>query len=212
MSKHAACVAALMFSAAFTHAAAPLNDWASQQRLDVTAPGLVRVALPPETFDAAQASLADLRLLDPTGAEVPYLIERPRATTRTLRPQDGWQVFLEANRTRIEIDVNVRGRLTAIAIDTPASEFLKAASLSDTAGGKARASQFVWSKVSGDDDGTATACQRSIDMFQSLERDQGDQFLARGGGNAQQIDSGGREVGEGAAGRTSALCGGQFGP
>ena len=51
--------------------AAPLNDWPSRQSLEVTAPGLVRVALPAETFDAAQASLADLRLLDPAGAEVP---------------------------------------------------------------------------------------------------------------------------------------------
>ena len=118
--------------------AAPLNDWPSRQSLDVTAPGLVRVALPAETFDAAQASLADLRLLDPAGAEVPYLIERPRATTRTLRPQEGWQVFLEANRTRIEIDVKLSGQLTAIAVETAAPEFLKAASLTGTANGVAR--------------------------------------------------------------------------
>ncbi len=118
--------------------AAPLNDWPSRQSLEVTAPGLVRVALPAETFDAAQASLADLRLLDPAGAEVPYLIERPRATTRTLRPQEGWQVFLEANRTRIEIDVKLSGQLTAIAVETAAPEFLKAASLTGTANGVAR--------------------------------------------------------------------------
>jgi hypothetical protein len=119
--------------------AAPLNDWPSRQRLDVPAPGLVRVAVPPETHDAAQASLADLRLLDPAGAEVPYLIEQPRARTRTLRPQEGWQVFLEANRTRIEIDLNLRGQLTAFSLETPAPEFLKAASLTGTAEGVARA-------------------------------------------------------------------------
>ena len=120
-------------------AAAPLNDWPTRQSLDVTAPGLVRLVLPPETFDAAQASLADLRLLDPASAEVPYLIERPRATTRTLRPQEGWQVLLEGNRTRIEIDLNLRGRLTAISLETPAPEFLKAASLTGTAEGATRA-------------------------------------------------------------------------
>lgn len=118
--------------------AAPLNDWPSRQTLDVPAPGLIRVALPAETFDAAQASLADLRLLDPAGAEVPYLIERPRATIRTLRPKEGWQVFLEANRTRIEIDVKVSGRLTAITLETPAPQFLKAASLTSMADGVAR--------------------------------------------------------------------------
>ena len=118
--------------------AAPLNDWSFRQGIDVTAPGLVRVSLPPETFNAAQASLADVRLIDSAGAEVPYLIERPRAATRTLRPQEGWQVFLEANRTRIEIDVNVRGRLTAISLETPATEFLKSVALTGTAAGTTR--------------------------------------------------------------------------
>jgi Protein of unknown function (DUF3999) len=120
----------------FSHAdAAPLNDWPFRQGLEVTAPGLVRVALPPETFDAAQASLADLRLIDPAGLEVPYLVERPRAVTRMLRPQEGWQVFLEANRTRIEIDVKLRGRLVTLGLESPATEFLKAVSLSGTASG-----------------------------------------------------------------------------
>jgi hypothetical protein len=118
--------------------AAPLNDWPSRQNLDVGASGLVRVTLPPETHDAAQASLADVRLLDPAGAEVPYLFEQPRARTRTLRPQEGWQAFLEANRTRIEIEVNLRGRLTAVNLETPAPEFLKAASLTGTTGGATR--------------------------------------------------------------------------
>ncbi len=133
------CVLALLAVIGIAQAnAAPLNDWPSRQSLDVTAPGLVRVALPAETFDTAQASLADLRLLDPAGAEVPYLIERPRAMARTLRSQEGWQVFLEANRTRIEIDVKLSGRLTAVTLETPASEFLKAASLTGTADGVAR--------------------------------------------------------------------------
>ena len=118
--------------------AAPLNDWPFRQGIDVTAPGLVRVALPPETFNAAQASLADVRLIDPAGTETPYLIERPRAASRTLRPQEGWQVFLEANRTRIEIDVKLRGELTAISLETPATEFLKSVALTGTAAGASR--------------------------------------------------------------------------
>ena len=59
-------------SAWITQAAAPtLNDWPFRQSLDVTAPGLVGLALPPETFDAAQASLADLRLIDPAARKCP---------------------------------------------------------------------------------------------------------------------------------------------
>jgi hypothetical protein len=118
--------------------AAALNDWPSRQSLEVPAPGLVRFAVPSETHDTAQASLGDLRVLDPLGIEVPYLIEQPRARTRTLRPQGGWQAFLEANRTRIEIDVNLSGRLTALGLETPVPEFLKAASLTGTAEGATR--------------------------------------------------------------------------
>lgn len=120
--------------------AATLNDWSSRQTINITEPGLIRVEVPLATFDAAQASLADLRLLDPAGAEVPCLImERPRSVTRTLRPQEGWQVFLEENRTRIEIDLNLRGQLTALSLETPATDFLKAASLSGVAEGSSRA-------------------------------------------------------------------------
>ncbi|MEJ1972818.1 MAG: hypothetical protein WDM96_10255 [Lacunisphaera sp.] len=39
----------------------------------MTAPGLVQVPLPPDTFDAAQPGLADLRLLDPAGPRSPLL-------------------------------------------------------------------------------------------------------------------------------------------
>ena len=47
-------------------------------------------------------------------------------------------MLLEGNRTRIEIDVNLRGRLTAISLETPAPAFLKAASLAGTAEGTTR--------------------------------------------------------------------------
>lgn len=118
--------------------AAPFNDWSSRQELEVTAPGLVRVALSPETFDAAQATLADLRLVDPTGTEVPYRLERPQASSRMLRPADGWQVFLEAGRTRVEMDLRLRGRCTAVVLETPSPEFLKAASMEGTKDGITR--------------------------------------------------------------------------
>lgn len=118
--------------------AASFNDWRFHQELAIAAPGLVRVALPPETFDAAQATLADLRLVDPAGMEVPYRIERPQATSRMLRPTDGWQVFLEASRTRVEIDLRLQGRCAAVMLETPAPEFLKAASMEGTTDGVTR--------------------------------------------------------------------------
>src|SRR5258708_6840345 len=40
------------------------------------AAGPANLALPAATFDVAQASLADLRLIDASGQEVPYLLDR----------------------------------------------------------------------------------------------------------------------------------------
>src|SRR6202022_4183304 len=53
------------------------NEWRQSQALDVPHHGLVRVNLPAATLDVAQPGLEDLRLVDQTGNQVPYLIERP---------------------------------------------------------------------------------------------------------------------------------------
>ena len=52
------------------------NEWRNAQTLEVPAKGLVRVSVPTATLDAAQPGLEDLRIVDPTGNQVPYLIER----------------------------------------------------------------------------------------------------------------------------------------
>ena len=49
---------------------------ARYQTVPIPKAGLVRIDLPAETLDAAEADLADLRLLDPAGNEVPFFIER----------------------------------------------------------------------------------------------------------------------------------------
>src|SRR5262245_5936743 len=57
-------------------AAVPPTEWQHRQTINVPAAGLARLAPPAGTFDVAQMSLADLRILDPNGQEVPYLLER----------------------------------------------------------------------------------------------------------------------------------------
>ena len=52
------------------------NEWRNTQALEVPAKGLVRVNVPAATLDASQPGLEDLRIVDPTGDQVPYLIER----------------------------------------------------------------------------------------------------------------------------------------
>ena len=69
----------LCLFAATTALALPVNEWAYRQPVQVPAGGLVKFDVPAATLDAARADLADLRLLDPQGREVPLLLEHPRA-------------------------------------------------------------------------------------------------------------------------------------
>jgi hypothetical protein len=48
-----------------------------ERAIDVPRPGKVVVALDSDVYDAARADLADLRIFDPSGAEVPFLLDRP---------------------------------------------------------------------------------------------------------------------------------------
>jgi hypothetical protein len=65
-----------IFVAAQTCLAFDPNEWRNTQTLEVPAKGLVRVNVPAATLDAAQPGLEDLRIVDSTGNQVPYLIER----------------------------------------------------------------------------------------------------------------------------------------
>ena len=49
--------------------AATFTEWQQRQPVEVPAPGLVKVALPPSTLDTLRPALEDLRLADSTGNE-----------------------------------------------------------------------------------------------------------------------------------------------
>src|SRR4030095_4620763 len=71
-----AIVALTIVVAAQTCLAFDPNEWRNTQALEVPAKGLVRVSVPAATLDASQPGLEDLRIVDSTGNQVPYLIER----------------------------------------------------------------------------------------------------------------------------------------
>src|SRR6266513_6230381 len=71
-----AIVALTILVAAQTCLAFDPNEWRNTQALEVPAKGLVRVNVPAGTLDAAQPELEDLRVVDSTRNQVPYLIER----------------------------------------------------------------------------------------------------------------------------------------
>ena len=77
---------AFVLACALPGQAAPLpSDWQHEQRLEVAAPGLVKLSLPTATLDAARPALEDLRLFDDAGQEVPYLVERPKPVSKVVR-------------------------------------------------------------------------------------------------------------------------------
>ena len=106
--------------------AADWSGWESRQEFSVTAPGLVKLSLPPETLDAARADLADLRVVDANGNEVPFALERPRPVAATPRAARALQVSLEANRTVLLVETGFTEPLDRVALETPAPRFIKA--------------------------------------------------------------------------------------
>lgn len=103
--------------------------WQHQQSFDVSVSGITRLELPAETLNASRSQLQDLRLIAPSGAEVPYIIERftltpPReATVRTFKSS------IVEGSTMIEVETGSAEAIDAVSFDSPAANFIKAARL-----------------------------------------------------------------------------------
>jgi len=107
------------------------TEWQHRQTIQVAVPGLTKITLPAGTFDSAQPGLPDLRLLDPEGQEVPYLLDRDLASRgleppRTLRPKS-FHSTPNGEATQLLIETGTSDPLEAISLETPAPFFLKAA-------------------------------------------------------------------------------------
>src|SRR5262245_62326901 len=94
-------VALAILVAAETCLAFDPNEWRNTQALEVPAKGLVRVNVPVATLDAAQPGLEDLRIVDSTGNQVPYFIERLLPDLEsTIRPME-FRSTIENGATRL---------------------------------------------------------------------------------------------------------------
>lgn len=109
------------------------TEWAQRQPVPVTAPGLVRLAVPAAVFDRAQPGLADLRVLDSHGRELAYFLDRqpvepPRPDISQLHR--AW--FSErtlGTTTQLLLDLHNTRPQRAVAVDLQTAQpyFLKAA-------------------------------------------------------------------------------------
>jgi hypothetical protein len=103
------------------------NEWRFGQAIDVPATGLVRVNVPPETLNAARPDLADVRIADGAGREVPYLIDRPMPRRESALRSQELRTALEPTATRITLTTGTRSVLKGVTFETPpGAEFIKA--------------------------------------------------------------------------------------
>ena len=103
------------------------SEWRLSQALDVPAAGLVRVSVPAETLDAARPDLADVRITDSAGREVPYLIDRPMPRRESALRSKELRTALEPATTRITLTTGTRSMLKGVTFETPPGiEFIKA--------------------------------------------------------------------------------------
>ena len=112
-------------------AAVTPTEWQHRQALPVAAPGLTRLTLPAATFDAAQADLADLRLLDPQGQEMPFLLDRDLVVrgfepVRPLNPRS-FRTTPAGDTTQLLFETGTGELLDALDLETSVPFFLKAA-------------------------------------------------------------------------------------
>lgn len=108
------------------HATNLPTDWQDEQSFTLSTTGLVKLALPAETLNAARPALEDLRLYDDAGNEVPYLIEYPAPVTKFFQPAKSFVATLKPNSTVINLETEARLSLDGVALQTPAMNFIKA--------------------------------------------------------------------------------------
>jgi len=122
-------LAALHLAGLSGAAAAPAEwpaAWRYAQSLPIAQRGLHRISLPLDTLTRARPGLEDLRLSDPGGHEVPYLLERPARPVPSSRPPRALQGTVELESTVLRIETGIAQPLTGLTLQTPAPDFLKA--------------------------------------------------------------------------------------
>jgi len=106
--------------------AADFAEWRYRQEVHVPSSGLVRLGLPVDTLDAALPGLDDLRVVDPSGQEVPYLVERTVPAGDRDRDARAFQVTLDPSATVAVVETGLAEPLEAVTLATPARGFVKA--------------------------------------------------------------------------------------
>ncbi len=105
------------------------KEWKYVQSLRIEQPGWVKISLPVETLSAARPGLEDLRLLDESGKELAYLIERPLQAGPVVKPAENLDIRLTGHQTVVTFATDLQMEVDTLTMETPAKEFIKAVSV-----------------------------------------------------------------------------------
>jgi len=119
-------------------AAVQVPEWQYVQPVRVTGTGLVKASLPPETLNALRPGAADLRLLDPSGAEVAWILQRPPTPEPTppTRAPRSFQVALQPQATVLILETGSDQPVVGLQVAAGAGTFIKAARVDGSADGR----------------------------------------------------------------------------
>lgn len=110
-------------------------EWKFRQPVKVDAPGIVAIALPPATLDAARADWGDLRVVDAQGQEIAFVVQRgARSIVRSVAV-DSFRSRLTDTATELLIACG-EARIEELSLATPAPEFVKRARVETSADGE----------------------------------------------------------------------------
>lgn len=112
------------------------SAWSHTQSLALPQSGILRFAIPAATVYQARQDLADLRLLDPSGAEMPYALEEMPRQTPPPRTRLIPTVEITDGATVVSFSVNAsQGRVITMTLDVPEKAFFKAATVEGSGDG-----------------------------------------------------------------------------
>jgi len=100
------------------------SDWRFRQDLPIDQPGLVRVALPAETLDAARPDLGDLRLVAPTGGEAAFALDRRLPAGPVVREPKSLSGSVEDAAMVFVVETGTTGQITALELNAGLQRFL----------------------------------------------------------------------------------------
>jgi len=104
------------------------NKWRYSREIAATHPGALNyIPVGPDILSHSSTYLADLRILDETGAETPYVVRTTVGVSKT----ESWQATIRENSfvpgkyTQLVLDLGVYPRFhNAVRLDTPESDFI----------------------------------------------------------------------------------------